>query len=103
MMVAKATCAPYDKYNIVTQRDATIPIPPELQVIHDMVLAGAYNPEKQKRISYLKQHGTQLDSTSPMQRDKGCKCKNGKCTNSCGCKRRGNLCCNGCSCNENCY
>jgi hypothetical protein len=47
-MVAKATCAPYDKYNIVTQRDATIPIPPELQAIHDMVLAGAYKPEKQK-------------------------------------------------------
>jgi hypothetical protein len=28
--------------------DATIPIPPELQAICDMVLAGAYKPEKQK-------------------------------------------------------
>ncbi len=30
---------PYDKYKIVSQRDATIPIPPELQAIRGMVMA----------------------------------------------------------------
>ncbi len=44
---------PNDKYNIVAQRDATIPIPPELQAVHDMVLAGEYKPEKQKTEKYF--------------------------------------------------
>ena len=43
---------PYDKYKIVAQRDATIPIPPELQAIRNIVLSGEYKSEKQKRISY---------------------------------------------------
>jgi hypothetical protein len=66
---------PYDKYKIVAQKYATIPIQPESQTLRDMVLAGEYKPEKQKRISYSKLHENQLDSTSPMKRDKGCKCK----------------------------
>jgi hypothetical protein len=71
---------PDGKYKIVAQRDATIPIPPELQAICDIVLAGEYKYENQKRILYSQLHETQLDSTSPMKRGKGCKCKNGKCT-----------------------
>jgi hypothetical protein len=91
-----------DKYKIVAPRDATIPIPPELQAIPDIVLAGEYKPEKQKRILYSKLHEKQLGSTSPVKRGKGCKCKNGKCTKICRCKRRGNWCHRGCSCNGNC-
>ncbi len=48
---------PYDKYKIVAQRDATIPTPPELQTIHDMVLAGKHKPENRKGFciqSYMK-------------------------------------------------
>jgi hypothetical protein len=40
-----------------------------------MVLAGEYNPEKQKRMLSSKLHKKQLDSTNPMKRGKGCKCK----------------------------
>jgi hypothetical protein len=51
---------PYEKYKIVAQRDAIIPIPPKLQAIHDMVLAGAYKPEKQKKTLYSKLHENNL-------------------------------------------
>jgi hypothetical protein len=67
---------PYEKYKTVAQRDVTIPIPPELQAIPDIVLAGEYKPEKQKRISYSKLHKKQINSISPIKRCKECKCKN---------------------------
>ncbi len=40
-----------------------------------MELAGAYKPEKQKRILYSNLHGKQLDSTSQMKRVRGANTK----------------------------
>jgi hypothetical protein len=92
---------PSDKYSIKAKRDQMLPLPSELQEVRDMVLAGKYNSEPQKRISYAKLHGISIMSSSPVKRGKGCTCRRG-CKKSCGCKKNGFKCHSGCFCNGNC-
>jgi hypothetical protein len=92
---------PYDKYSIKAKRDEIVPLPSGLQEVRDMVLAGKYNAEPQKRISYAKLHDKSIQSSSPVKRGKGCTCRNG-CKKSCGCKKNGYRCHSGCFCNGNC-
>ncbi len=45
---------PCDRYKVVADKDTTFPIPPELQSVRDMVLAGTFDLTAQgRRISYL--------------------------------------------------
>ena len=93
---------PVDKYSVVAAKDQNIPIPAGLQAVQELVLSGEYNPNNKKRILYSKYHEKCIDATSPIKRGKGCKCRNGKCGNSCGCKKMRLKCHSGCSCNGNC-
>jgi len=79
----------------------TLPIAQELQSVCDMVLAGTYNSQVHKTISYSKYIDEEMNSTSPVKRMKGCSCKKG-CGKNCGCKKKGVKCHSGCMCNENC-
>ena len=92
---------PYDKYKVMAAKDAQVPLTPAIEEVRKQVLAGAYNPAAQKRISYAKLHDLTIQSSSPIKRGKGCSCKKG-CKKGCGCKKFGYKCHSGCLCNGNC-
>ena len=92
---------PYDKYKVMATKDKDIPLTPDIEEVRKQVLAGAFNAAAQKRISYAKLHDLTIQSSSPIKRGKGCKCRNG-CKKNCGCKRLGHKCHSGCLCNGNC-
>ena len=92
---------PYDKYKVMAAKDAQVPLTPAIEEVRKQVLAGAYNPAAQKRISYAKLHDLTIQSSSPIKRGKGCSCKK-ECKMGCGCKKFGYKCHSGCLCNGNC-
>jgi hypothetical protein len=92
---------PYDKYKVIAISNATLPIAQELQSLRDMVLAGKYNSQVHTIISYSTYVDKEMNSTSPVQRAKGCGFKKG-CGKNCGCKKKGVKCHSGCMCNGNC-
>ena len=93
---------PADKYSVVAKQDESIPLPADLQAVRQLVVSGKYNPRTCRRISYAKLHEICINATSPIKRNKGCKCKGGKCGKGCGCKKNGVKCHSGCSCLGNC-
>jgi len=87
---------------VIARSNATLPIAgQELQSVCDMVLAGTYNWQVHKRISYSKYVDREMDSTRPVKRAKGCGCEK-KCGKNCGCKKKGVKYQGGCVCNGNC-
>ena len=94
---------PYDKYKVIAINNATftLPIAQELQSVRDMVVAGTYNSQVHKTISYSKYVDKEMNSTNPVKRVKGCGCKKG-CGKNCGCKMKGVKCHSGCMCYGNC-
>ena len=92
---------PYEKYSLACHKDASLPLPTDLQSVRTLVLAGTYDPKGQPCLYFAKYVDKDLDSSSPVKRSNGCECKKG-CTKACGCKKKGMRCHIGCTCNENC-
>jgi hypothetical protein len=72
---------------VIATRDATLHIAQELQSVHDMVLAGTYNSQVNKTISYSKYVDEEMNSTSPVKRRKDVVAKRGV-ARTVGAKRR---------------
>ena len=93
---------PVDKYTVVAKKDESIPLTAELAAVRQLVVTGNYKPRNCRTISYAKLHEICINATSPIKRNKGCKCKRGLCGKGCGCRKNGVSCHSGCSCLGNC-
>jgi hypothetical protein len=86
---------PYNKYRVVAKKDDMIPLMNAMEEVRNIVVAGKYDANAQKRISYAKLHDIMIQASSPAKRGKGCTCRRG-CKKSCGCKKNGYKCHSGC-------
>ena len=70
MGAAETIGVPYNNFNDVAHMDASLPISHEPQAVHDLVLAGNYNPAEQKHISFFKYVDIDIGGQSPVKRAK---------------------------------